>query len=174
MKPHSLRIFRSVKHSAPGTEPKRDVRIITILALVLVSLLSAGCGDSSGTNTNSGAGLNNDPVAQQQYGGSYRGGTASGDTQKGQAFAQWVLDQDPQRQYITDAVVRQEQTLGVKVQPKVTKADVQSLLQALIEGMAGTFPGKSLKASAFYQSGDKLAEANYDINTRRVDVQFVR
>ncbi len=92
----------------------------------------------------------------------------------GVAFARLVLEQDPQQQFLTNAVVRDEQTLDVKVQPHVTKADVQRLLVALAEGMARIFPGKSLTLLAFYRSGDKLAEANYDPRTNRVDVQFVQ
>ena len=42
-------------------------------------------------------------------------------------------------------MVRGEQTLGVKVQPTITKAEAQRLLEALAEGMARTFPGKPIK-----------------------------
>ena len=75
---------------------------------------------------------------------------------------------------MTDAVVRGESTLGVKVQPRITKADTQRLLVSLTEGMARTFPGKPLTVIAFYQSGDKLAEASYDGRTNQVDVQFAQ
>jgi hypothetical protein len=109
---------------------------------------------------------------QQSFGGGYRRGTATGDTQEGANFARWVLDQDPNGQYITDAVVRGDQSLGVKVQPNVTKADVQQLLQALTQGMAQTFPGRPLEVVAFYQSGAKLAESVYDPTSGRATVQF--
>ena len=46
-----------------------------------------------------------DITSPQQYGGSYARGTATGDTQAGAAFARWVLDQDPQAEYMTDAIV---------------------------------------------------------------------
>jgi len=114
-----------------------------------------------------------DIQVQQPYGGSFGGGTATGDTQQGAEFAQWVLQQDPQHQYITDAVVRSEQTLGVKVQPRITKADLQRLLTSLTQGMARTFPGRSVQAVAFYQSGDKLAETQYDPRTGQVAFRFV-
>jgi hypothetical protein len=113
-------------------------------------------------------------VAQQQYGGGYSGGTATGDTEAGAAFARWVLDQDPGRQYITDAVVRNEQSLGIKVQPTVTKSQLDQLIQALAIGMAKTFPGKDLQVMAFYQSGDKLAQATYSSNSGQTNVQFLR
>jgi hypothetical protein len=111
-------------------------------------------------------------AAQQPYGGGYLGGAARGDSEAGAAFARWVLEQDPRREYYTDAVVRGEQTLGVKVQPNVTRGELHQLLVALAQGMAQTFPGKPLKVIAFYQSGDRLAEADYDPRTGGVDVQF--
>ena len=82
-----------------------------------------------------------------------------------------MLEQDPQRRYITDAVVRNDQVLGVKVQPTITKGELRELLAALAEGMARTFPGRPLVVNAFHQSGDKLAEAVYDPRTGRVDFQ---
>jgi hypothetical protein len=132
--------------------------------------LAAGCGPTLAPSAAGGR----DAVAPQRYGGGHLGGRATGDTQAGAAFARWVLEQDPQRQYITDAVVRGEQTLGVKVQPTATRADLQRLLAALAQGMARTFPGKSLKVLAFYQSGDKLAEADYSPSSQQVDVRFAR
>ncbi len=113
-------------------------------------------------------------TSPQHYGGQYAQGTATGDTQEGAAFARWVLDQDPQRQYITDAVVRNDSSLGIKVQPDVTKAGVQQLLVALTQGMAKTFPGRPLTVTAFYQSGDRLAQSIYDPNTDNIDVQFAQ
>jgi len=147
-------------------------KIVTVIAFLLLILLTAvGCSTSGATGTTS-TGTN--PLAPGQYGGSYAGGTATGDTQEGAQFAQWVLQQDPQHQYITDAVVRNDQVLGVKVNPNVTKADVQKLLVSLTQGMAKTFPGKSLQVNAFYQSGDKLAEATYDPNSGQINVQFTQ
>lgn len=144
-------------------------RLAVLVTILLGLLVSVGCG-----STSTGTTVPDELRQPQQYGGGYSGGTATGDTEEGAAFARWVLDQDPTRQYITDAVVREEQTLGVKVQPNITKADVQRLLVALTQGMARTFPDKSLKVIAFYQSGDKLAEANYDVGTNQVDVQFAQ
>jgi hypothetical protein len=128
-------------------------------------LFAAACSSSA---PSSYGGSPRDNYGDQRYGGGYLGGRASGDTEAGAAFARWVLEQDPQRQYITDAVVRDERSLGVKVQPNITKGDLQQLLTALAEGMAGTFPGKPIEVIAFYQSGDKLAEANYDPRSNRV------
>lgn len=99
---------------------------------------------------------------------------ATGDTEAGAAFARWVVEQDPQQQYITDAIVRNEDTLGVRVQPTITKAELQKLLGTLAQGMARTFPGNFIKVSAFYQSGEKLAEAEYDPRSRQVDIVFAR
>lgn len=150
-------------------------RVGLLVALVLVVALAAACGD--GPPTRSAQSVNpgpSNPLPPAQYGGNYSGGTATGDTEAGAAFARWVLEQDPQRQYITDAVVRNEQTLGIKVNPQVTKADVQRLMEALASGMAKQFPGKPLTINAFYQSGDKLAEARYDPNSNQVAVQFAQ
>jgi hypothetical protein len=130
-------------------------------------LLGASCGPA---RTGSGVDL----TTPQSHGGTYLGGTATGDTERGAAFARWVLEQDPRREYLTDAVVRQEQNLGVKIQPSVTRAELEQLLVALAEGMARTFPGTPLKVIAFYQTGDRLAEADYDPRSTRVDVQFAR
>jgi hypothetical protein len=142
------------------------------LGLVLVG---AGCNRTQARATGTAPPASDaGAVAAQRYGGQHLGGTATGDTQAGANFARWVLEQDPRRQYITEAVVRGEQTLGVKVQPNVTRADTQQMMTALAEGMSKAFPGKALKVIAFYQSGDKLAEADYTPRTGRVDVQFVR
>jgi hypothetical protein len=112
-----------------------------------------------------------DLIQPQRHGGTYTGGMATGDTADGAVFARWVLDQDPQRRYLTDAVVRNEQTLGVKVQPTITKGELQRLLPALAEGMARAFPSKPLVVNAFEQSGDKLAEAVYNPRTAHTDVR---
>ncbi len=153
-----------------------------VLALILVAGCS-GASQSSGSNvyvpsSSYGGSGNQAPQSNYaqpgQYGGGYLGGTATGDTPEGAQFAQWVLQQDPQQQYITDAIVRGDQTLGVKVQPTATKGDVQKMLVALAQGMARTFPGKPLTVIAFYQSGDKLAQANYDPSTNQVNVQFLQ
>ncbi len=150
-------------------------RAALLMALVLVVALAAACGDGPPTrgaqSPNPGPSA---PLDPGRYGGSYSGGTATGDTEAGAQFARWVLEQDPQRQYITDAVVRNEQTLGIKVNPQVTKADVQRLMEALASGMARQFPGRPLTINAFYQSGDKLAEARYDPNSNQVAVQFAQ
>jgi len=161
-----------------ATGKQKRTGLIATLAMVVVMLFATACGDSSG-NTSTGSSSSSggsaaDYTSPQQYGGSYSGGRASGDTQTGEQFARWVLDQDPNRQYITDAVVRNESNLGVKVQPNITKADAQKLLVALTEGMAKTFPNKPLTVVAFYQSGDKLAQANYDNQTNKVNVQFAQ
>jgi hypothetical protein len=110
----------------------------------------------------------NDLNGPQTYGGRYAGGVATGDTEAGAAFARWVLEQDPQRRYMTGAVVKGEQTLGVKVQPTVTKGELQELMVSLTEGMARTFPSRPIKVIAFYQSGEKLAEADFDPRTGRI------
>lgn len=149
-------------------------RPLALLGMIFLLLLAAACDDGSGSSSGTGTTATDDLLAQQQYGGQYAGGTATGDTEAGAAFAQWVLEQDPSRQIMTDAVVRGEQSLGVKVQPNVSKADVQRLLVALTQGMARTFPNKPLQVIAFYQSGDKLAEANYDRSTNQVNVQFAQ
>lgn len=144
----------------------------TVVSVLLVSALmvvGVACG-----SPRADAG---DPAyvsTPQQYGGTYGRGSATGDTDAGAAFARWVLDQDPRQELITDAVVRGDQTLGVKLQPTATKGDTERLLTALTQGMAQTFPGTPVKVIAFYQSGDKLAEADYDPRTRRTDVAFAR
>ena len=140
----------------------RTVRLATILAIGLVVLvLGPACSQDPAVNELTGP---------QTYGGRYAGGTATGDTDAGAAFARWVVDQDPQHRYLTGAVVRGEQTLGVKVQPTVTKGELRDLLVSLTAGMARTFPDRPIKVIAFYQSGDKLAEANYDPRTGQISL----
>jgi hypothetical protein len=58
----------------------------------------------------------------------------------------------------------------VKVQPTVTKAELRELLVALTQGMVRTFPDRPIKVIAFYQSGDKLAEADYDPRTGQISL----
>jgi len=147
--------------------------MLTALVLVLVLVVACGDGPPARSPQSPSTSLDN-PLAPGNFGGSYSGGTATGDTQAGADFARWVLDQDPQHQYMTDAVVRDEQVLGIKVNPTVTKAEVQRLMEALAEGMAKAFPGRPLTINAFYQSGDKLAEARYDPSSRQVAVQFAQ
>ena len=135
--------------------PSGGARLLVGLAAVLLLALTA-CGRDATVTELQGP---------QTYGGRYAGGTATGDTEAGAAFARWVLEQDPQHRYLTGAVVRGEQTLGVKVQPTVTKGELRDLMVSLTQGMARTFPGRPVKVIAFYQSGDKLAEANLDPRT---------
>jgi hypothetical protein len=151
-------------HAAGSRRPWPAV----LVALVALPLFLSGCGATGAQDAASG-----ELTRPQQYGGPYVGGTATGDTEAGAAFARWVLEQDPERRYITDAVVRNEQTVGVKVQPNIAKGDVQRLLVSLTEGMARTFPDRPVKAIAFYQSGDKLAEASYEPTSNRVDFRFL-
>jgi hypothetical protein len=140
----------------------------TVACLVVALAFTAACGQAEPTRTAGGS-----LTAPANYGGQHVGGTATGDTEAGAAFARWVLEQDPRRDYITDAVVRGEQNLGVKVRPSVTKGDLQRLMVSLAEGMGKTFPGRPVQVTAFYQSGDKLAQALFDPATGRVDVEFV-
>jgi hypothetical protein len=151
----------------------RGPRLGLLTPLLAALLLGAAC-DAGSTTLNPGrtdSSPYGNPIPHQPYGGGYLGGQATGDTEAGAAFARWVLEQDPQQQYLTDAVVRDEQTLGVKVQPTVTKGDLQQLLTSLAEGMARTFPGKPVNVIAYYQSGDKLAEAHFDPRTQRVSMR---
>jgi hypothetical protein len=155
--------------------PHPHTRLIAAAALVVPLLVASACAGSEVRRTQEQPYSQRDRLAPPQpYGGQYLGGTATGDTEQGAAFAQWVLAQDPQQRFITDAVVRGNQSLGVKVQPTATRSDLHQLLVALAEGMARTFPGQSVEVIAFYQSGDKLAEADYDPRTGRTDVRFVQ
>ena len=148
--------------------------LLLLLALSLAGL-TAGCSDAREERERNAAPARRyttrELQAPQRYGGAYGGGVATGDSERGAALARWVLEQDPQRRYITDAVVRNDQVLDVKVQPTITRGELRELLTALAEGMARTFPGRPLIISAFYQSGDKLAEAVYDPRTGRIDFQ---
>ena len=117
-------------------------------------------------------GYGNEAPSRQRYGGDHAGGVATGDTEPGAAFARWVLEQDPRRQYITDAVVRGNSHLGVKVQPNITRGDLHRLMEGLASGMAREFPGQDIQVTAFYQSGDKLAEAYVDPRSRQVQVEM--
>ena len=153
----------------------RSSWLLLVLGVLLAPLV-VGCADARETRERNAAPARRyserELHAPQRYGGAYAGGTATGDTRDGATFARWVLEQDPQRRYITDAVVRNEQVLGVKVQPTITKGELRQLLAALTEGMARSFPGRPLVVNAFYQTGDKLAEAVYDPRTGRVDFQM--
>lgn len=151
--------------------PTRILYLGIVIGVLVLLLSTMGCGGGSSASVLTSPG---DVGSSQTYGGSYAGGTATGDTDAGATFARWVLDQDPGRQYMTDAVVRNEQVLGVKVQPTITKADLNKLLVALTQGMARTFPGKPLTVNAFYQSGDKLAQADYNPGSGQVNVQFTQ
>jgi len=154
-----------------GNRQRTSIALVAALGLALV--VGTGCGSNAAGayGGSSGTGSYSGPIPHQQYGGGHLNGTATGDTERGAAFARWVLEQDPRHEYITDAVVREENTLGVKVQPTVSKRELQQLLTSLAEGMARTFPGKRLTVVAFYQSGDKLAEAHYDPRTNQVDIR---
>jgi hypothetical protein len=115
-----------------------------------------------------------DVTTPQSQGGAYKSGSATGDTQEGAAFARWVLDQDPQSQYITDAVVRGDQVLGVRVRSTATRGEIHDLLVALTQGMNRQFPNRVLKVVAYYQTGDQLAEADFDPRTNTIDVTFAQ
>lgn len=123
------------------TAKGRQAARIPLLLATVGLLVAVGCSADPTVNTMMGP---------QVYGGRYQGGTATGDTPEGASFAQWVVQQDPMQRYITGAVVRNDDTLGVKVQPNVTRSDLERLLVSLTEGMARTFSGRSVKTIAFY------------------------
>ena len=152
----------------------RSTGNLLVLGLLLATLI-ASCADAREARERNAAPARRyserELHAPQRYGGAHSGGVATGDTRDGAAFARWVLEQDPQRRYLTDAVVRGEQILGVKVQPTITKGELRQLITALGQGMAETFPGRPLVINAFDQSGDKLAEGIVDPRTGRVDIQ---
>ncbi|MFN8483670.1 MAG: hypothetical protein U0768_11590 [Anaerolineae bacterium] len=50
-------------------------------------------------------------------------------------------------------------------------SEVQQLLTALTQGMVRTFPDKAVTVDAFYQARPKLAEARFNPQTNRVDIQ---
>lgn len=149
-------------------------QIIKVFLLTLALLLSVSCGGGTTTSSRPGTSGSSDPMARQQYGGTYSNRHASGDTQAGNQFAQWVLDQDPQHKYMTDAVMRNDSVLGIKISRTATKGDIDKLMRALLESMARTFPNRQLTVNAFYESGDKLAEARYNPTTNQVSVQFAQ
>jgi len=150
--------------------------VATRLMLLGVLMLAAvGCGDSTTTGSGSTSSTTTqDPLARGPYGGEYAGGVATGDTEVGATYAKWVLDQDPERAIITDAVMRDDSNLGVKVTRDATKGDVRDLLVALTQGMVKQFPNRDVKVTAFFQSGDKMAEAVYNRQTQQVDIQFTQ
>ena len=147
-----------------------------VVALCLAALL-AGCADARQERERNAAPARRyterELQAPQRYGGTYSGGRATGDTDDGAAFARWVLEQDPERRYITDAVVRNDQVLGIKVQRGISRDQLRELVTALGRGMARTYPGRPLVVNAFDQSGEQLAEGVVDPRTHRVDVHFV-
>ena len=149
--------------------------LLVALALGLAALLTS-CSDAREERARNaepaGRYTQRELQVPQRYGGTHAGGTAPGDTDRGASFARWVLEQDPERQYITDAVVRNDQVLGIKVQRGMTRDQLRELVTALGRGMARTFPGRPLVVNAFDQSGDRLAEGVVDPRTARVDVQF--
>ena len=153
-------------HHQPG-RPSSAVggrRLALLSALLVAVFLASGCGSSS-------ANASTDVLGRQRHGGEYGGRHATGDTPAGADFARWVLDQDPRREYITDAVVRGERALGVKVQSSIRRNELQRLVAALGEGMSQAFPGRPLEVIAFNQAGDRLARGEYNPRTGRVDVR---
>lgn len=90
---------------------------------------------------------------------------ARANTPEGARFAEWVVSTDPERRYVLDAFVRDDRVLGVKVNPTMTKGQVQQSLQSLLAGMQKAFPGRPLEVIAFYESGHDLARVSYDPQT---------
>ncbi len=116
---------RSGATCLPATSGTRWLRRVLLSTVTAVVLIVTGCS-STGTTSGSGAGAGygySEVTAPGRYGGAYAAGHASGDTEAGAAFARWVLDQDPRHEMITDATVRNEATLGVKVQPRMTNTN---------------------------------------------------
>ena len=151
-------------------------RLLAALALCLAALLTS-CSDARQERERNAVPASRytqrELQAPQRYGGTHAGGMATGDSDHGAAFARWVLEQDPERRYITDAVVRNDQVLGIRVQRGMAKDQLSELITALGRGMARNFPGRPLVVNAYDQSGEQLAEGVVDPRTHRVDVQFV-
>ncbi len=150
--------------------------VFVILLTLCLTLLLTSCSDARQERQR-----NAEPAtrytgrelqAPQRYGGTHAGGMATGDSNRGAAFARWVLEQDPERRYITDAVVRNDQVLGIKVQRGMSRDQLGELITALGRGMARSFPGRPLVVNAYDQSGEQVAEGVVDPRTNRVDVQL--
>lgn len=140
-----------------------------LLALLVASFLFVGCEAALGESLDSPSAL----TAPQHYGGPTVGNRmATGDAEPGAVFAEWVAQQDSNGVYYSDIVVRGEQAMGVRFQPSVTKAEAQRVLVSLTDGMVRAFPGHTLKVTAFYQSGDKLAESVYHPETSNAEIRF--
>jgi len=148
-----------------------------VVFFLTVAAFLAGCSDTRVAREQSAAPAERYTQRElqlpQRYGGTHVGGMATGDTDRGAAFARWVLEQDPERRFITDAVVRNDQVLGIKVQSTITKGQLNELLTALGREMSRTYPGRAVVVNAFSPDGDRRAEAVVDPRTGRVDVRFV-
>ncbi|MDQ3703533.1 MAG: hypothetical protein M3442_21830 [Chloroflexota bacterium] len=101
------------------------------------------------------------------YGGYYSPQTGDatarrGNTPEGAAFANWVLSTDAERKYIVDAFVRDDQVLGMIVNPNMTRGQVQQAMGSLLTAMRKTFPNRDLQVIAYYVSGDEVARTTLD------------
>ena len=90
-----------------------------------------------------------------------------GNTPEGVEFADWVVSTDPQRQYVLDAFVRDNRILGIIVNPRLTRGQVQQMLTSLLSAMQRAFPDRPLEVMAYYRSGDQLARLWWDPQTRQ-------
>jgi hypothetical protein len=66
-----------------------------------------------------------------------------------------------------EAFVWDDRVLGVLVNPRLTKGQVQQMLTSLLSGMQRTFPDRPLEVIAYDRSGDQLAPLIWDPQTRR-------
>jgi hypothetical protein len=97
-----------------------------------------------------------------------------GNTPEGAIFADWVVATDPERRYLLDAFVRDDQVLGVIVHPQLTRAQVRQMLTSLLSAMQRTFPDRPLEVLAYYRSGDQLARLQWDPHTRQAKTVWRR
>lgn len=72
------------------------------------------------------------------------------------------------------AFVRDDRVLGVLVNPRLTKGQVQQMLTSLLSGMQRTFPDRPLEVIAYDRSGDQLACLTWDPQTRQAHTVWRR
>lgn len=137
---------------------ERSRKVLLSIVLVLVLVVSTACSAAPTADRTSV------PTYSEtnQYSELSRGNTA-----RGQDFGQWVTQ--TAQGVVTDAYVRNDDSLGVVISDSVRPNEVRPLARSLVEGFRKNFPNRDLKVLVYAPDKKLILTANYDNAAQQIE-----
>jgi hypothetical protein len=146
--------------SSPVNRVKITESFLALVALLGCALFLGGCGPGGG----SGSGT--DPQAVQSYGS----GAGASVRQKQADFLNRIRQSDPNFQTVQEAVLNQNNDLGLILNRNVPLDSIPQLMRAMLTRMAQEFPGQDLTIIAYAptQPPKRIGTAHLDSRSRQM------